>query len=362
MSTGRNRRFPLNRVVLLYAIISYLLKKDQINENQFSRRLRIVNNLVRNSEDEISDSELRTSGNRLPAILKQVDSIIINGVVDSSIDRNFNAAQIDEEIAKISWVEEHPEQAEKLYELEDHELLFGQVGIIGLDHIDYADRFKSLFKCNLDLIDAALMSLGNYSQRERNNWRYQFGTSNTRVLRAWQDLFHRSANYEYARTKKTLRKLLVKAEEFSNDLLKELITSFLTEREESQLYDIRYYYVKYGSFRPGSYGKYYWKSFNTNPYKLFVMKTRQQVSQNSYQPFLYEADHSEVLSRDDMGEKIIQGDQYIVCENDAYVVKRLDNNEEIDRLPVTQNEDGIDTEDRILKFREFYQNRCKSAE
>ena len=51
----RNRKFPLNRIVLLYAIVIYLINRDTITENQFIRRLRIVNNLVQNSEDEISD-------------------------------------------------------------------------------------------------------------------------------------------------------------------------------------------------------------------------------------------------------------------------------------------------------------------
>ena len=78
----RNRKFPLNRIVLLYAIVIYLINRDTITENQFIRRLRIVNNLVQNSEDEISDSENRSSGNRMPAILRQVDSIMVAGVYE----------------------------------------------------------------------------------------------------------------------------------------------------------------------------------------------------------------------------------------------------------------------------------------
>ena len=35
---------------------------------------------------------------------------------------------------------------------------------IGLDHVDYAARFASLFSCEWDLIDCALMSIGDYGQ------------------------------------------------------------------------------------------------------------------------------------------------------------------------------------------------------
>lgn len=358
-STGRNRRFPLNRVVILYAIISYLLHKEEkgISCEQFARRLRIVNNLVRNSEDEVSDSELRSSGNRLPAILNQVDSIIIDGNVDKAIDKSFNVAQLEEEAEKYVWVDEHPDLAEKLYELEDHQLLFGQVGIIGLDNIDYADRFTELFTCDLDLVDTALMSFGNYSQRERNNWRYQFGTSNTRVQKAWQDLFHKSANYEYDRTKDTLKRLLESSESFSNDILKKVVSDYLAACEEKKEFDIRYYYVKYRNFRPCSYGKYYWKDFSNHPYRLLVMQTGQQISQNSYQPFLHAVDHSEALSKDNYGDRIIRDDLYIVCDDSAYVVRKVEDQTEVERLDILQNENGVDIEDRIQKFKKYYTER-----
>lgn len=73
--SGRQRRFPLNRIVLLYAITSYLRRSESISEDAFVRRLRCINNLIQNSEDEISD---RIDRNRIPAILRQVDAIMID--------------------------------------------------------------------------------------------------------------------------------------------------------------------------------------------------------------------------------------------------------------------------------------------
>ena len=85
--TGRIRQFPLNRIVLLYAITTYLRNVDKIDEDDFRRRIRIVNNLIQNSEDEISD---RTDRNRMPAILAEADAIVLKGTIDDSIENNFN--------------------------------------------------------------------------------------------------------------------------------------------------------------------------------------------------------------------------------------------------------------------------------
>ncbi len=356
--SGKNRKFPLPKVVLLYAVITYLRHWSTISENEFRRRLRIIYNLIRNSNDEMSDSETRTGGNRIPPMLHQVDSIMINGFIDAGIARSFNAAQTDEEIEKYAWIDAHPEQAEKVYELEDHPLLNGQIGIIGLDNIDYGSRFFDLFRCDYDLIDCALMSIGNYGQgNERYKWRYQFGTKNTRVQSAWQELFHKSRNTGYENTKAILKDLLNSSEEISDDILRKIKDDFLRECEEKSLFDIRYYYVKYDGFRPGAYGKIGWGDYENAPYKLTVLQTDRYISPSAYQPFLYEVDHSDALSKEDYGEKIKHDEVYIICENDAYVVKKIDDDTELDRVAIDQNEEGIDTEDRIMKFRQYYESR-----
>ena len=186
--TGRNRQFPLNRIVLLYAITTYLQNTDKVSEEDFRRRIRIVNNLIQNSESEVSD---RTDRNRMPAILSEADSIILTGSIDDSIENNFNVSQLLEEKEKILFLETNPDMAETVFELEDHFLLNGQISIVGLENLSYAKRFESLFRCSLDRIDCAMMSLGDYGQIERNKWRYQYGSTNQF---AWKELFHKSSN------------------------------------------------------------------------------------------------------------------------------------------------------------------------
>jgi hypothetical protein len=332
--------------VLLYAVVSYLLNKETISEDEFSRRLRIVNNLIQNSEDEISDSELRTSGNRMPAILKQVDAIIKTGTIDEAIEKNFNTSQLAEEALKITWVENNPDKAEALFELEDHDLLQGQIGIIGLDHPEYFPRFRSLFSCKWDLVDCALVTIGSFGQREKKG-RYQLGSKKN--TKAWRNLFHKSSNEGFDNTKEVLADLLSRKDSFDDELLSSIINTYIAECETNKNYDWRYYYVKYDLFRPGSFGKYYWENFEKRPYDFCVMSTESKLSENSYQPFL-RAVYKNKLSKEHYGQRAIDGDNYVICTNSAYVVKNTATNVEVERITIAQNDKGIDTEDRILKL------------
>ena len=222
---GIKKQFTLPKLVLLYSVITYLLNKEKITFEDFKRRFRIINNLVRNSEDEIHNDENRDGGNRLPAILQQIDSIIIDGKIKTDLTPNFNVNQLNEEIEKINWVKENEKDKEILFELEDHNLLNGQISILGIENINLKNRFTSLFNCNWDKVDCALLATGDYRQRNSNKWRYQLGSSENPF--AWQELFHKSANYGYDNTKKVLLELLSKSETFTDNYLDELSASYL---------------------------------------------------------------------------------------------------------------------------------------
>ena len=344
--TGRIRQFPLNRIVLLYAITTYLQNVDKVTEDDFRRRIRIVNNLIQNSEDEVSD---RTDRNRMPAILAEADAIILTGGIDESIENNFNVSQLTEEKEKIAFLETNPTMEDILFELEDHFLLNGQIGIIGLENLTYTSRFESLFKCSLDRIDCALMAIGDYGQVERNKWRYQYGST---YQVAWTALFHRSANSGFENTKKILISLLATNEEFSNEILKKISDDFLQECENNNVFPFRYYYIKYREYRPGSFGKMHNNAAAENPYMFLVMQTRTQLSQNSYYPYLKVADGSH-LSKDDMGQRLIYGDEHIICNNSSYQRRRNEDDSVVETIIVPQNEDGIATEDRITILKNY---------
>lgn len=344
--TGRIRQFPLNRIVLLYAITTYLRNADKISEVDFKRRIRIVNNLIQNSEDEVSD---RTDRNRMPAILAETEAIIENGNINDAIDNSYNVSQIQEEKDKIEFLKNHPEQAEELFALEDHPMLKGQISIIGLKNLNLRERFESLFTCDWDLIDKALMATGNYGQRERNNWRYQFASKSRQS--AWDELFHKSANSGFDNTGKILCELLSKHKSFNNDILKNIVDTFVSECEENHEYPWRYYYVKYDEFRPGEYGKLSNSKPDERPYMFSVMQTESRWSPSTYMPYLKVADEMH-LSTDDMGRRLIYADRYIECENAKYVLKDSEDNL-IEEVPISQNDKKIDTEDRIIRLCEY---------
>ena len=345
--SGRQRRFPLNRIVLLYAVTSYLRNREMVTETDYIRRLRSINNLIQNSEDEVSD---RIDRNRLPAILRQVDAVMLNGDIDDSIENSFNVNQIAEEKEKKAFLEEHPDKESLVFALEDHPNLKGQISIVGIDHVDYADRFASLFSCKLDLIDCAMMAIGNYSQQERNKWRHQFASKGMQI--AWDELFHKSANIGFENTSAILVELLSKAESFTDEFLAKIVADFISSCEESNQYPWRYYYVKYRSFRPGSYGKYSNNNVAEKPYMFSVMQTKSQWSSNTYMPYLKEADEQH-LSRDSMGQRLVYGDRHIICQNSAFALRDNETEEILETIPIQQNEDGIDVENRIEVLKRF---------
>lgn len=281
IGTTNNRQFPLGRIALLYAVIAYITHMDTVSEVQFARRLRIVNNLISNSNDEVSDSESRQGGNRMPAILKQIDSIMIDGVIRDDIEINFNVAQLAEEKEKLVWAEEHPELAEALFSLEDHDLLQGQIGIVGLDHPENFRKFDNLFKCDWDLVNCALLTIGNYGYREKNQWRFTLGARSRDS--AWKILFHKSSNGNFETTKACLGTLLSKAETFTNEFLQGLIDDYLKLHEQTQEFDWRYYYIKYPIFRPNAFGRYCLDGAPDSYYEMRVLTTAGYPSTNSYQ-------------------------------------------------------------------------------
>ena len=350
---GNRRKFTLNQIILLYAFVTYRQNISIIPEDDFRRRLRIVNNLILNSTYQISDSEDRQGGNRLPAILRQVDSIIMNGHIANSaeVGINFNPSQLEEEKTKFEWTQNNLDKAEMLFAMEDHELLYGQISIVGLENPEYFARFESLFRCNWDLVDCALFTIGDYKQKERNGWRYQLGSSMSDGF-AWKVLFHKSENLiGFDGTKSVLEDLLSQKTDFTDDYLMGLINGYITVCEKNKEYPWIYYYIKYNVFRTGRYGRYWWNDFDNSPY-VFTTLQRQKASENSYNPFLKAL--SDNVSREYYGNRInLDDNRYLVEENGAYQI--ITDGEDVNVLEdfrIAQNQNGIDTENRIEKMKE----------
>lgn len=205
------------------------------------------------------------------------------------------------------------------------------------------------------LAPVANSNSSNYRQEEKNGWRYQCASKSKQF--AWDELFHRSANYcGFDNTKKILIKLLQGNATFTNEILDGIADGFIASCTSNSTYPWRYYYVKYDAFRPGSYGKLRNSEASKKPYLFSVMQTKTQWSQNTYMPYLKIVDDYH-LSHYDMGQKLLYDDRYIVCENASYKVKRIEDNSIIDTVEISQDKNGIDKEDRVQKLKNYLSSK-----
>ena len=353
LRSGLRPMFSLGQTLMLYAFIIYLENRQRVTDSDFRRRLRIVNNLVRNSEYTLR-------AEFMSELLLQVDKIVLDGIVEQVEEgkARFQSRQMEEEARKLKWTFANPELAETLFKLEDHRFLNGCITVVGLEHVDWCDRFYSLFSCDLNKINLALLATGDYFEEDR--WRYQIGTSHPRAsLNVWRTLFGPTRKNDGL--SRVLLCLLSEYEEFSNALLDDITKSYLNNATE---FPVRYYMIKYPSMLPNMFGKYYWRghhSVGTNSYNVIMMMTEFNFGQN-YDMFLA-ALHKEI-GGDSAGYRIsnyaysdynnIEGKcsklempngMYLTLADNQYTIRQEDG--EIVELYAVKQENGVDIEDRV---------------
>lgn len=362
LRVGTNRRFALPRFLMLYAFVLYLQHQDTISEDVFRRRLRILNNLIASSEDTIRNRWIT-------GIVKQTEDIIIEGKLEEIREGrdHFNNTQVQEEIEKLQWTAEHPDEAEMLYRLEDHPLLNGSVYVVGIENAPaLVDRFYNLFPLDaegnpindFDAVGRALVSIGDYGQV--NTFRYQLASPD--MPRIWLEMF--SPTRDRSKTKDILVQLLQLSETFGNEMLNALADDFVANAKS---FDWRYYLAKYPSMRQSHFGKYYWHTDKKiNRYNLIMMTTERSLSGRNYDIFLKTI--YDILSRDNV--KLIleeysysnynnegadwltiltEGKEYYLQVNDNSIgVYDMETNEAIKVHTIRQDENGFDTEDRVI--------------
>lgn len=282
---GQRRPFPLSSMLMLYAVTVFLRseqnKEDNSSDfNDFCKRLRIVRNLVWNSSDEI-----RVTDNAMRFLLEETERIISIGDIprQEASGQGYNANQKKEEIEKQVWALQHPSDYNILCKLEDHHLLQGSVAIIGLDNINLADSFYTLFStCTYDLIGRALLMYGDYSQTI--DWRVQMGNRNDSV---WRDLFHISRNRKgFERTSQCLLSLLNEYDGTSFGSEEVLASVRRYYQDPLTKKDWRYYFIKYASMRGGESGRYFWNhGKEENSYCIIMMNTSERLSGYHWEVF-----------------------------------------------------------------------------
>lgn len=349
-------------LIMLYSFLIYLKNYDEIKEIDFRRRLRVVVNLLKNSRNEVVDTPNSDAGNRMPAILRQVENIILYGEIAESITindevrQNFNVIQMEEERQKLQFTNEHPEHSASLFQLEDYYLLQGRTDVIGYENTHLYQRFMHVFDtCSRDIIDCAMLATYDYSQRI-NHWCIQLGSGNQYEIgnKAWYTLFHPTGkNPDFNKTKKSLHSLLDTDIEIDDNHLQEIIDAYLTECKTKNQYDWRYYYIAYPCFRPERYGKY--TMYDDQPYALVALHAEKRESSNAYQCMLQALIEDQAVANSvelyDI-RNLTYKKGLLTCENDAFVSYSLKERKERGRFSIPQNEENIDIVDRIQYFKD----------
>lgn len=355
--TGRTRLFPIGRSVMLYAFLYYLQHKKTISDTQFARRIRIITNLIKQSEYELREDNM-------PNLLRQTEYILTHGDIEEGY-LNFNANQLAEEHEKAAWLQTHADKADTLCRLENHPLLQGAIRVIGLDHIDFTDRFYSLLACDHSLVNRALLSIGDYALLVNN--RFQIGSGSADFDSSWRAIFSTSQQ-GIAPKRDILLALLSQSQHFTNDMLQSVIDRYLRETRE---YDWRHYLVKYDAMRPERYGMYFWDEENPHEkrgYSILMMWTEKSISGRNYNIFLKALYDRLLCDFPDLGIslgeyaysgdgsvlKLTFADKYLYfTDYKLYICHQTPDEqghttETIDmEMPIPQTEQGIDLEDRV---------------
>ena len=354
-----NNNFSYSDFLFLYGIITYLLNRDSIQEEDFVSRIRMLRNLVWNS----NSGEIRGDAEYMHDLLEEVRTLMLEGCVNQELKHGFNGLQEKEEIDKS----EHKSELMKagkwdsLLRFEDHPLIYGYVSGLGIQHLNLVDSFYKVFDCSLISVHRALISIGDYSQSDSN--RYYLGNANRAT---WDKLLHKS-NREglEENTMRCLRTLLDRIE--NNETLDSIIGDYMSAQEEKNEYPWRYYFAKYPEMLRGADGEYTWDG--NNDY-ICTALNKHQFNGKHWDPYLnviyyrlkgmLKGNHNNaVLSLGDYGENlnILHPISSIASNERGFVYFESDRQEE---WYVEQTEEGVDKYDRIVyaidKIREVVAN------
>ena len=334
--------YSIGQFLMLYAFVLRNTADKEISDEDFRRRLRILRNLVLNSSDELREDKMRT-------LMEDTEYLILDGNIEAI--SGFNRSQKDEELSKRTWCANHTSaEVEQLFQLEDHELLYGCTSVINLDDVTAIERLKKLLDWkDLGFVAKALLASGDY--RQDVGWNYQLGNSNGSV---WKELLHASQRKGFDNTQTAIKTLLSRCQIITESELKAVVEDYLGASSTKK--DWRYYFVKYSCIlTQADYGKFRWKDGSDN-YAVDTMRTNTQL-RTRWDAILY------AVSKKLQSTGIILSDDEIIlsdegggiflpklgCEfknrEDGFFIQDTEGNE-LERYQIPQT-DGIDDEDRV---------------
>ncbi len=362
--------FVIREQLLLYAFIQIELNKKEVPENFY----RLLRNLLENA----SDKEIRNDNlfNLYAGIDKLIDG-----------DRNpdnlpFTKRQLAEESNKKALISGDSSLKEIIYKLEDHTMLRGTIGVFDLDKTisELGSTFLSVFYQgqNYFEVSRAMLSFGLYPQNYGDQY-LRFGNKNNST---WREILTQSDNRQnFDRTKKVIKLYLTHLKENLGITNNSIVERYLRNNIQSESFPFEYYYTRYKSFilwQEGhndyqTDGFYYWNDFVKSPYDC-IMLFRSNFRGRSWSPFLLELSLGiEECSIENYSNKLQftkdklilliehrnQGFKFSAPDGETYSEQYLDGLtkknilNENGFLLINQNNDGVDTEDRIEKCSKF---------
>lgn len=338
-----NNNFSYSDFLFLYGIITYLINKDAIKEDEFIDRLRILRNLIWNS----NSGEIRGDADYMKDLLCEVKDLMLAGVINKELSHKFNGIQIDEEIEKKEKKQEI--DIENLHKFEDHPLIYGYASGLGYDNLGLVDTFVSLFDSTPEFvkIHRAMLAIDNYMQTDSN--RYYMGNHNRST---WSQLLHKSRNRDnFEKTMAVLRMLLQRIK--NGESLDIIINKYLSEKEEEQTFDWRYYFVKYPDMLRGADGELTWD--DSNDY-ICTTLNKHQFNGQHWNPFLNviyqnlsdklrDKDGNEIIRLENYGDdlNILKPIASIGATGTGFIYYHQDTSKPWD----VEQEDSLDKVDRV---------------
>lgn len=357
------RGFTFPEQILLLACLTHL----KTQSNTFIDQIRIVRNLVVNSENELRDTVLGNS-------FTEVENFISKD--DLQVLKTFKTDQIEEEKSKKDYIKQAASDKQSLQKLEDSDILRGSISLLPLDNKvkNRADKFLEIFD-ETDFIQNfqtkinLLLSFGDYTQDDGSLTNLM--TAKHRNIRS----FLTTPGFNKTQFKTKTQPIVLSCLDYfisnnSIDISQPIENTLETYKTNPK--DWKFYFLKYSSFRENSnQGNFNWHS--NSDYCIWKMKER-QFNGYHWDTFLYELSKSnkKLEFESNYGSKLVFSHNRkkilissipngFLFENGMTdrtlntLLDELENNGIIDKdgkFIVAQNADGIDTEDRIEKLKQ----------
>lgn len=359
-SENRGLSFP-EQLLLLACLTQF--KKPQ---KEFTNRIRIVRNLIANSENELRESILGKS-------FDEIENYILTG--NLNILSNFKTDQIDEEKQKEAFLNVLPKNQTILLQVEDSDIFRGCISLLPLDEKFHdrakmflklfdEDDFLRLFHKKLNL----LLCFGDFSQDDG---------SLTNLLAASKGIlrtFFTTPGYNKTHLLKKTKVVLLDCLDFFNNhpaITEEQKVASTVINYKTTSKDWRYYFINYVSFYEHChYGFYQWQD---SQYCIWKMG-RKQFNGYHWDPFLHEIFLSlqpSELSLENYGNKLLLNTQtdkiWISTLSNGFQFENAGSTSEnkvLDSmissgelsatgiLQISQNTDGYDLEDRVERLKQ----------